>query len=74
MVNKRSDSVRLQIAIIRALPGFVLPDTCMDLLKILSLCFNRILPSMVLDAPASILQCSRHYVMLVTSSGGVFVW
>ncbi|RMX49932.1 hypothetical protein pdam_00018431 [Pocillopora damicornis] len=35
---------------------------------------RKILPSMVLDSPASILQCSRHYVMLVTSSGGVFVW
>jgi len=35
---------------------------------------RKILPSMVLDSPASILQCSRHYVMVVTSSGGVFVW
>jgi len=35
---------------------------------------RKILPSMVLDSPASILQCSRHYVMLVTSSGGVYVW
>ena len=29
---------------------------------------------MVLDSPASILQCSRHNVMLVTSAGGVYVW
>ncbi|KAM7452000.1 hypothetical protein ABFA07_000600 [Porites harrisoni] len=35
---------------------------------------RKILPSMVLDSPASILQCSRHNVMLVTSAGGVYVW
>ncbi|XP_068748339.1 protein HIRA-like [Montipora capricornis] len=35
---------------------------------------RKLLPSMVLDSPASILQCSRHYVMVVTSAGGVYIW
>lgn len=35
---------------------------------------RKLLSSIVLDSPASILQCSRHYVMVVTSAGGVYIW
>ncbi|KAK3710137.1 hypothetical protein QZH41_010536, partial [Actinostola sp. cb2023] len=35
---------------------------------------KRLMPALVLDAPSSMLQCNGHYIMVVTSSGGVYVW
>ncbi|XP_031557389.1 protein HIRA-like [Actinia tenebrosa] len=43
-------------------------------LNIFSFGGKRIMPILILDATASILQCSSNYVMTVTSSGGVYVW
>lgn len=35
---------------------------------------RRLIPNIVLSAPASLLHCSGHYAMVVTGDGVLFVW